>query len=141
MAPMRKELIQRLVLHINRKHWWHCPPLDPKSYKKRGKFFASSFAEAEFYGRPLDEPQRVKVCNPLIGSEDHVLDFLGIPNYYPEPEDPRFYKKRTALDAKMRDAALAKGYDSIAIMHPTTFAAFRKTGKIPRSIELNILIP
>jgi len=69
------------------------------------------------------------------------LDFLGIPNYYPEPEDPRFYKKRTALDAKMRDAALAKGYDSIAIMHPTTFAAFRKTGKIPRSIELNILIP
>jgi len=141
MAPMRKELVQRIVAHINRKHWWHCPPLDPKSYKKRGKFFASSFGEAELYGRPLDEPQRVKVCNPLAGSEDCVLDVLGIPKQYPEPEDPRFYQKRAALDAKMRVAALAKGYDSIAIIHPTAFVVFKKTGKIPRSIELNVFNP
>ncbi len=109
MAPMRKELIQRLVSHINRKHWWHCPPQDPKSYKKRGKFFASSFAEAELYGRPLDESQRVEVSNPLVGSEDRVLHVLGIPRDYPDPENPRFCEKRLALDAKMRLAALREG--------------------------------
>jgi len=82
---------------------------------------------------------RVQVCNPLVGSEDHVLHALGILIHYPEPEDARFYEKRLALDAKMRDAALAKGYDSIAIIHPTTFVVFKKTGKVPRSIELNVL--
>lgn len=139
MASMRKESIQHFVSHINRKRWWHCPPQDPKSYKKRGKFFASSFADAELYGRPLDEPQRVEVCNPLVGSEDHVLFLLGIPKRCPDPEDPRFYEKRIALDVKMRNAALARGYDSIAILHPTAFSTYRKIGKIPRSIELNIL--
>jgi len=141
IASMRKELIQRLIAHINKKHWWHCPPQDSKSYKKRGKFFASSFAEAELYGRPLDEPHRVEVSNPLVGSEDHVLDVLGIPKHYPEPEDPLFYQKRLGLDVKMRNAALARGYDSIAIIHPTAFSTYRKIGKIPRSIELNILNP
>jgi len=101
MDPVRKELIQRLVAHVNRKHWWHCPPQDSKSYRKRGKFFASSFAEAELYGRPLDGPQRVEVSNPLVGSEDHILDSLGIPKNYPEPGEPTFYMKRVSLDARI----------------------------------------
>jgi len=54
-------LMQRFIARINRKDWWHVPPRDPSAYKKRGQFFASSFREAEFWGRPLDEPQRVRV--------------------------------------------------------------------------------
>jgi len=50
-------LFEKLVAHVNRKGWWHVPPRDPTAYGKRGKFFASSFREAEFWGRPLDEPQ------------------------------------------------------------------------------------
>ena len=53
MKRIKKEFVQRMVSHINRKAWWHCPPLDPEAYFKRGKFYASSFAECEFYGRPL----------------------------------------------------------------------------------------
>lgn len=49
----------KLIAHINRKSWWHVPPRDPRAYERRGKFYASSFREAEFYGRPLDDPERV----------------------------------------------------------------------------------
>lgn len=41
----------------------------------------------------------------------------------------------------MKDAALAKGYDSIVVMHPKSFAAYDSTGNIPSSIELNLLRP
>jgi len=56
---------EKLIAHVNRKGWWHCPPRDLSSYGKREKFFASSFREAEFWGRPLDEPQRVVGRAPL----------------------------------------------------------------------------
>jgi hypothetical protein len=51
---LRDTHLQKLVRHINRKAWWHVPPRDPRAYEKRGKFLASSFREAEFYGRPHD---------------------------------------------------------------------------------------
>jgi hypothetical protein len=51
--------LQKLIKHINRKDWWHVRPADPRAYEKRGKFFTSSFGEAEFYGRPDDVPERV----------------------------------------------------------------------------------
>lgn len=57
----------------------------------------------------------------------------------PEPGDRSFLKKRLALDARIKRAASGRGYDSIVIMHPTTFGVFKKTGRIPRSLELNIL--
>src|ERR1700674_5320366 len=60
---------EKLVAHINRKEWWHVRPRNPSAYSKRGKFLASSFREAEFWGRPLDEPQRVTVAHPLVGDE------------------------------------------------------------------------
>src|ERR1700683_3374384 len=60
---------EKLIAHVNRRNWWHVPPQDPSAYSKRGKFLASSFAEAEFWGRPLDEPMKVKISNPLIGDE------------------------------------------------------------------------
>ena len=52
-SSIPNSVINRIVAHVNRKAWWHVPPQDPMAYRKRGKFFASSFAEAEFDGRPL----------------------------------------------------------------------------------------
>ena len=77
-------LIEKLVRHINRKDWWHVPPPDPQAYLKRGKFLASSFAEAEFWGRPLDEPQKVQIERPLVGDEKTISKVLGTP---PQHED------------------------------------------------------
>ena len=47
-----------LIARINRKDWWHVPPSDPNAYEQRGMFLASTFREAEFWGRPLDTPIR-----------------------------------------------------------------------------------
>jgi hypothetical protein len=54
---------------VNRKNWWHVPPANPNAYRERGKFLASSFREAEFWGRPLDDPQKVTVTRPLVGDD------------------------------------------------------------------------
>src|SRR5580704_3808275 len=45
---------EALIAKINRKDWWHVTPADPRAYDKRGKFYASTFREGEFWGRPLD---------------------------------------------------------------------------------------
>ncbi len=132
----RPNLYQRLVSHIIRKSWWHVLPVDPDAYKKRGKFLSSSFARAEFWGRPLDEPQRVSAVAPLVGDEltiERRLFGKRVSN------ENITIEQRFALDARMRRKALAKGYDSILLMAPTTFARFKRTGEIPRSLELNIL--
>lgn len=42
-------------------------------------------------------------------------------------------------DVLWRNAALAKGFDSIVLMSEKGFQKFEKEGRIPRSIELNIL--
>jgi hypothetical protein len=42
-------------------------------------------------------------------------------------------------DAVWRNVALKKGFDSILLMAPKCFAKFKATGKLPRSLELNIL--
>ena len=60
------EVMQKLIAHINRQAWWHVPPRDPRASEKRGKFYSSSFREAEFWGRPLDEPERVSISSPLV---------------------------------------------------------------------------
>lgn len=142
MPRIKKEFLGKLISHINRKDWWHVPPLDPNAYRERGRFLASSFAEAELYGRPLDTPQRVTIANPLVGDERTVCRALFAKVIsVPEPEDRSFLKERLALDARMKRTASKRGYDSIVIMHPTTFALFWKTGKIPRCIELNVFNP
>jgi len=48
-------------------------------------------------------------------------------------------EERWKLGAKMRRAALRKGYDSLVLMAPKAFAEFQSTGKLPRSMELNVL--
>jgi hypothetical protein len=57
--------VQKLVEHINRKNWWHVTPVDPLAYQKRGKFLASTYSDAEFYGRPNDEPEKVFYQNTV----------------------------------------------------------------------------
>jgi hypothetical protein len=131
---------EKLIAHVNRKGWWHVPPADPKAYQERGKFYASTFREAEFWGRPLDEPSRVTIASPLIGDEDRIERVLFgrlIPE--PDPASPRLLEWRWRLDAKMKKAALAKGYDAIVLLTPKAYTAYKESGKIPRSIELNVL--
>jgi len=128
--------VRRIVSHVNRKQWWHVPPVDPEVYRKRGKFLASSFREAEFYGRPLEEPQKVSINRPLIGDENAIARTLHIP-----PQHVGMSLERIAAhDARWRRAALAKGFDSIVLMTPKAFAEYKATGKLPRSVELNILV-
>jgi hypothetical protein len=127
--------INRIVAYVNRKAWWHVPPQDPMAYRKRGKFFASSFSEAEFYGRPLDEPQRVIIAKPLVGDEQAIAKVLGIPPQHAGMS----LEKIAARDVLWRNAALAKGFDSIVSMTPKAFARLASDGKLPRSLELNLL--
>jgi hypothetical protein len=126
---------QRLISHVNRKQWWHVPPVDPDAYKKRGKFLASSFAEAEFWGRPLDEPQKVTIGRPLVGDEKTISKVLGVP---PQHEGMTL-EEIAEHDSRWRNTALAKGFDAIVLMAPKAFAKFRANGELPRSLELNIL--
>lgn len=132
----RNVFVKSLVYHVNRKEWWYVPPRDPNSYSKRGKFLASSFRQAEFWGRPLDEPQRVTVSKPLIGDEETIEKQLF--GRRVSSEDITM-EERWKLDAKMKRTALKKGYDSLVLLAPKAFAEFQSTGKLPRTIELNVL--
>jgi len=133
--------IKRLIAYINRKDWWHVPPRDARSYDKRGKFLAWSFRQAEHYGRPLDQAEKVLIQFPLIGDEPTIERTLFGRELKKNWPDDSMMEHRLALDGKMKRAALRKGYDSIVLMSRPGFAAFRTRGKIPRSIELNILRP
>ncbi len=133
---LRESYLRKLVRHVNRKAWWHVPPMDPRAYKKRGKFFASSFGEAEFYGRPEDVPARVAICAPIIGDDRYIeMELIGRVESSPNMGVP----KRLALDAKLRRAALQKGFDSIVLLTTKDFQALWRSGAIPRSIELNVI--
>src|SRR6266404_7929389 len=113
---------QKLIAHVNRKDWWHVPPRDRSAYRKRGKFLASSFREAEFWGRPLDKPEKVKIARPLIGDEESIEIKLFARRI---SRQGMTVQERWMLDAKMKRAAMAKGYDSIVLMTPKGIAEFR----------------
>jgi len=137
---MEKTPKDKLLARINRKDWWHVPPSDPKAYENRGMFLASTFREAEFWGRPLDTPIRVNVLNPIIGDESTIQNELGVVSpKYPGDDSPRLFEWRWALDAKLKNAALAKGYDAIVLLSSSGYAQFVGEGKLPLSIELNLL--
>jgi hypothetical protein len=126
---------QKLIERVNRKAWWHVPPRDPEAYSKRGKFYASTFTTAGFYGRPNDDPEDVSVERPLVGDEKTISGALGIP---PQHADMTL-EEIAEHDASWRSAALAKGYDSIVLMAPKAFARFKAGGRLPLSLELNVL--
>jgi hypothetical protein len=138
MGKLNTSQYKKVVALISRKAWWHVPPRDPDAYKKRGKFLASSYGEAEFWGRPLNDAQKVSVVKPLVGDEATIERALfGRRVSY----DSMGMDRRWRLDARMKKAALTKGYDSILLMSPQGFSRFRSTSKIPRSLELNVLTP
>jgi len=128
--------LSKLVAHINRKRWWHVPPTDRTAYRKRGEFFASSFKEAEFWGRPLNDPVEVHIVRPLVGDEKTIERKLFGRRL---SHEDMTVQERWALDAKMKRAAIAMGYDSVVLMTAKGIAAFRSSGKIPRSMELNVV--
>lgn len=134
-ANEKLALVDRIVAHVNRKRWWHVPPRDPGAYQKRGKFLASSYREAEFWGRPLDKPQRVWIAQPLIGDEATIEKKLFGKRISDENIE---MEVRFKLDTKIKRAALAKGYDSIVLLAPKAYAELKRGRKMPRSIELNV---
>lgn len=129
---------EKLIAHVNRKDWWHVPPRDPGAYGKRGKFLASSFKEAEFWGRPLDQPEEVLVARPLVGDENRIEMVLFRKRIFGEDIS---IERRWEIDAKIKQTALSMGFDSIVLLTPKGFAEFQVTGKVPRSMELNVLSP
>lgn len=128
--------LSKLVAHINRKRWWHVPPTDRTAYRKRGMFFASSFKEAEFWGRPLNDSEKVHIARPLVGDEKAIERKLFGRRH---SHEDMTVQERWGLDARMKRAAIAMGYDSIVLMTAKGIREFRASGKIPRSIELNVV--
>jgi hypothetical protein len=103
-------------------------------------FLASTFREAEFWGRPLDTPIRVNITNPIIGDETTIQTELHVAApEYPGDDSPKLLEWRWKLDARLKNAAMAKGYDAIVLLSPSGYAKFLAEGKIPISIELNLL--
>lgn len=134
---------EALIQKVNSADWWHVPPRDPLAYIKRGKFFASTFLQAEFYGRPNDIPEKVTIANPLYGtSEIEILKIL-FPETYKKnydtvtKEDKNWYDKRIALDAKIYKRAKKIGYDAIVLLGNNGKRHLAKKRK-PHSIELNL---
>ena len=141
---MKEELKKILINKINQSLWWHVTPRDPDAYNKRGKFFSSTYTQAEFYGRPNDIPERVKISNPVCEiSEAKILKVLFPTKYKKILTSLRrnvndWYKRRTSLDAKMYQKAKEMGYDAIVLLGSNGQKYLMKNRK-PHSIELNLM--
>src|SRR4030066_984294 len=140
---MNMKKASSLANQINKRKWWHSPPADRKAYKERGIFLASSYEECEFYGRPLNEPIKVSVSNPLVDTEDNIIRFLFGNN------SPQLFaylaltngtikepiKARFKLDKDLFKAAKDQNYDAIAVVTNKGLAKVRNH-KLPNSVEL-----
>lgn len=139
---MKENLKTILIEKINKSVWWHVAPQDINAYKKRGKFLASSYAQAEFYGRPNNVPEKVSINNPICGcSELEILKNLFPKNYKKLfstiGEGVGGYVSRISLDAKMFRKAKKMGYDAIVLMGSNGIKYLSNNRK-PHSIELNL---
>lgn len=139
------DIRQILIDKINSSYWWHVVPRNKDAYKKHGKFLASTYGQAEFYGRPQNNPERVNIANPLWSdSETHILKVL-FPDSYREKyrvvadTDSNYYQNRIALDALMHERAMELGYDCMVLLGSTGMNELRRNRK-PRSIELNLCV-
>src|SRR3989344_395935 len=134
-----------LIQKINQSFWWHVPPRDPGAYKKRGKFLASTYLQAEFYGKPNDELERVKINNPVfVFSEKEILNKLfgaeKAKNLLSAVlcEEENWYQKRIDLDQKIHKRAKELRYDAIVLLTNNGKKELKKQRK-PSSIELNLV--
>ena len=128
--------LDTLVKKLNKRDWWHVPPAEGEgAYAKRGKFMASSYKNAEFYGRPLDEPQKVNIKNPLVGTEEEIGKELGI-----EPQTKDMTREEMAQhDSKWAKAAKKLGYDAIVTVAEKQWEKFKESGRQPTDMEVNDL--
>lgn len=133
-----------LIEKVNKSDWWHVLPGDKFAYQKRGKFLASTYHQAEFYGRPNFYPEKVKVENPVFGfSEFEILKTLfgqtaEAKRLKDSDGDYNFYEKRIDLDAVMFQKAMSLGYDAIVLICKSGKKSLMQNKK-PNSIELNLL--
>jgi len=140
---MKTKTKKILITKINQSIWWHVKPEDPNAYKKRGKFLASTYKQAELYGRPNDIPERVNIFNPVYGiSEISILKILFPMEYkklysYVKCECKTWYKRRIEIDSKMYKKAKNMGYDAIVLLGSNGNKYLMKNRK-PHSIELNL---
>lgn len=143
---MKKPLKEILIGKINKSKWWHVTPSDPKAYKSRGKFLASTYSQADFYGRPNDRPETVNIQNPIYATSENTILRKLFPKNYTKiiqkylMKDKNWYKYRIALDSKMYSRAKYLGYDAIIILGNNGINYLRRNRK-PHSIELNLLYP
>ena len=138
---MKKDIKSILIDKINKSVWWHVAPKDVSAYKKRGKFLASTYKQAEFYGRPNDVSEKVHINNPIYGSEIEILKNL-FPRNYEKPfsivgDDVGDYNSRINLDTKMFKKAKKMGYDAIVLLG-SNGKKFLSRNRKPHSIELNL---
>ena len=142
---MKTRIKKILIDKINRSLWWHVTPRDSTAYKKRGKFLASTYDQASFYGRPNDIPERVKISNPLCAiSEVKILKILFPKDYKKlyasviDIDDRKdWYKRRIMLDSKMYQKAKSRGHDAIVLLGSNANKYLVRNRK-PRFIELNL---
>ncbi|MGH9455698.1 MAG: hypothetical protein ACRD2O_17195 [Terriglobia bacterium] len=87
-------------------------------------------------GAPLDQPDKVSITRPLVGDEP-AIEMRLFEKVISTQEIS--IEERFRLDERVKRVALAKGYDAIVLMTPKAFAPYKEQGKIPRSIELNVL--
>ena len=94
-------------------------PARSKCLQQTRKILGFELREAEFWGRPLDELQRVAVSKPLIGDVKRRLKKVF--GRRVSSKDITM-EERWKLDARMRRAAPRKGYDSLVLMAPKAFS-------------------
>jgi len=141
---MKTDIKEIIIDKINKSEWWHVTPADPDAHSKRGKFLASTYQQAEFYGRPNDIPERVSISNPIYGfSEKDILMELFSDGHnmllLNELESEKcWYQNRIDTDVKMFERAKSLGYDAIVLMTEAGRKDLERNRK-PRSIELNLL--
>lgn len=138
-----KQTKEILIDKINKSSWWHVAPRDSHAYKKRGKFLASTYLQAAFYGRPNETPEKVQIKNPIFGFSEiailkRLFGKLKGKLYLKSVLNVDTYEARIGLDAKMYRKAKQLGYDAIVLMAKNAEKALVK-GKKPNSIELNLL--
>ena len=131
-----------LISKINQSTWWHVLPRDMEAYKKRGKFLASTYRQAGFYGRPNNIPDRVEIKNPVYGFSEKEILMQLFPHDWKNLmlNNEANYNDRIALDARMYCKARALGYDAIVLIDHNGKDALKRNRK-PYSIELNLLYP
>jgi len=134
-----------LIKKINDSLWWHTPPLYSIEYQQRGKFLESTYRQAEFYGRPNNEPERVEIRNPIYGfSEFEILRILfgrSAKEYHKSVFtcDNELYATRLRLDTMMHGKAKELGYDAIVLMSRSG-RQLLQSGIKPHAIELNLVL-